>query len=244
MPRRGIIFKKGSVFHIISRAVEEREIFKKVEDCYRFIFQIYAANVGRPASNLHRQDIIKAGKAILSGGNIPQKFIVVEHQPLVGIFDFSLVVNHYHLLLVSNVENGVPLFMMKLNGGFAMFFNLKYGRMGSLFGSRYKSIPIKTNLQSHATSRYVSIVNPLDVYQPGWREDGLNNSSRAFTFLQNFEFSSFPDKIGNRKSKVLAPPKVFKKYGLDIHPRNKDYREFVQDFLKGRLSSFRAHLTE
>ena len=39
-----MLYLKGQPFHIISRAVDEKKIFDNDADCYRFIFQMYAAN--------------------------------------------------------------------------------------------------------------------------------------------------------------------------------------------------------
>ena len=81
------------------------------------------------------------------------------------------------------------------------------------------------------------MINPLDVFQPGWREDGLKNWQKAFGFLENYQFSSFPDKIGKRKSIILASAEVLEKY-LTISSKNpKDYQEFVENFLKERLGA-------
>ena len=219
--------------HVISRVVEERKIFDNDEDCLRFIFQIYAANVGRPAHNLWRQDIIKVAQSLLNGEEISSRFVIKEHEPLVHFLDFSLVVNHNHFYLLANQEKNIPIFMQKLNGGFAMFINLKYGRKGALFGSRYKSIITETQFQADAVSRYISVINPLDVFQPRWREEGLKNPKEAFEFLKNYQFSSFPDKIGERSSKILASPEILEKY-LTIGSDIKTYQEFVEEFLRER----------
>jgi len=234
MPYRRVIFEENQPFHITSRAVEERKIFEKEDDCYRFIFQVLAVNMGKPAPNLYRRDIIKATESLLQGEDVPAGFIIKQHAPLVSILDFSLVVNHYHFYLVSNIKNGISNFIKKLNISFAMYFNLKYHRKGSLFGSRYKSVPVETDFQANAVSRYVSIINPLDVYQGGWRENGLNNEKQAFDFLKRYKFSSFPDKIGERFSKIIAPKEVIEKYCPLQNLNSRDYSEFVKQFLKER----------
>lgn len=229
---------ENHLVHVISRAVEERKIFDDETDCFRYIFQVYSTNIGKPAYNLRRVDIIKIAQAILNGEKISSKFILKEHPPLVYFLDFSLVVNHSHFYLVSNIENGTAIFMRNLNNGFAKYFNLKYGRKGALFGSRYKRITIKDQLQSDAVSRYVGVINPLDIFQPGWRENGLENWQDALKFLENYQFSSFPDKIGKRKSSILAPADILDKY-LSISSNNKnDYQEFVKDFLKQRSGNY------
>lgn len=79
------------------------------------------------------------------------------------------------------------------------------------------------------------MINPLDVFQPGWREDSLKNINDAFAFLKKYEFSSFPDKIGERRSKILAPRDILEKY-LSINSE-RDYREFIEEFLKERSSN-------
>lgn len=237
MPFRGNIFEKGQPVHIISRAVEGRKIFSDDADCFRFIFQIYAANFGKPVRNLWRQDIIKIAQAILHGEEFSSKFVIKEHPPLVNFLDFSLVVNHNHFYLVPNIENAIPILMRNLNSGFAQYFNLKYNRQGILFEGRYRAVVVKNQHQSDAVSRYISTINPLDVFQPGWREEGLKNKKEAFNFLENYQFSSFPDKIGKRKSKILAPPEILEKY-LSLGPKEtKTYKEFAEDLLKQRSIS-------
>lgn len=237
MPIRGDIFEKGKVVHIISRAVEGRKIFDNEEDCLRFIFQSYAFNIGRPARNLWRQDVIKLANAILNGEEISSQFVIKEHEPLVSFLDFALVINHDHFFLVSNLDNAIPIYFKKLNNGFAQYFNLKYNRKGTLFDGRYRAVIAKTQFQADAISRYISVINPLDVFQPGWREDGLNNPTEAFKFLRSYKFSSFPDKVGARKSKILAPPDILEEY-LSINSEN-DYREFMEEFLRERSNNLR-----
>ncbi len=231
MPYRDRLFEEYQLFHIISRAVDEKKIFEYEDDRFRFILQVYAANIGRPAYNLRGKDVNKAARDLLQGIDPPANFIVKEHNPLVHILDFSLVMTHYHFYLAPVSKNSIPTFFGKLNNGFAKYFNLRHGRKGALFGSRYQSIPVKTDFQAEAVSRYVSIVNPLDIFQPGWREAGLKDLDRALEFLRNYQFSSFPDKIKERNSKILAPKEIREQYGIEFIDR-KDYLAFVNDFLK------------
>jgi len=245
MPYRRVYFEKNQPFHILSRAIEKEYIFNEITDCYRFIFQLYAANLGSPSPALWRTDKIKIAQALLNGEEISSKFIIKEHSPLVHILDFALVKTHYHLYLLPNVENGVSFYMKKLNGGFAKYFNLRHGRKDSLFGSRYKSIPVETDFQSAAVSRYISIINPLDVYQPGWREEGLRDSGEAFKFLENYQFSSFPDKIGKRRAKILAPDEISNRYFVTKSFKEKElYINFVKDFLRKKLISCQPFFLE
>lgn len=236
--RQEINFEKSIPCHIINRTVEKREIFADEEDCLRFIFQMFAANMGRPALNLYRRDIIRAARALLRGEEIPEKLIIVEHPPLVDILSFALVITHNHLILSSNIEKGIPKYLHKLNLGFAKHFNLKYERKGSLFNRPYKIIPIQTNFQLDAVLRYVNIKNPLDVYQPGWTKEGLRDKDGAFNFLHNCQFSSFPDLFGERNSKIIAPMPILEKYlGEEITKSKSEYIDFIEDYLQNKMIS-------
>jgi len=241
MPYR--FFEEKLPLHILSRAVESREIFKSEENCYRFIFQIYAANVGKPVFNIRRLDIIKTAQAILNGEEPSSKFIVKEHPPLVYLFDFVLPITHFHFYLLATSKKNLALFMKKLKGGFAKYFNLKNLRQGALFCGPYKSIQIENQTQSDAIVRYVTIINTLDIYQPGWREKGLRNWEGAFNFLENFEFSSFPDRIGKRKAKILAPEEIYEEYSLKIGGK-REFREFTENFLKEKFVSLNHFFLE
>lgn len=233
MPLRRSIFEIGHPVHIISRSVDERKIFENEDDCFRYVFQIYAANIGKPAPNLWRQDIIKIAQSILCGEKISDKFINKEHKPLVDFLDFSFVVNHVHFYLIPNIEKAISILMRNLNSGFAQYFNLKHNRHGILFDGRYRSVVVENQNQSDTVSRYVSVINPLDVFQPGWRENGLENRERAFNFLKNYIFSSFPDKIGVRASMILASPEILGRY-LTLGNDVKNYMDFVENFLNDR----------
>lgn len=200
-----IAFKENQPYHILSRATEGRPIFQNKEDAYRFLFQMYTTNYGSPALNLHRRDVQKAVEELLAGREMPEALYVKKHEPLVHFLSFAQVVNHYHFLLLSNVENGISIYMQKLNTAFAKYFNLKYSRRGILFEGRYKSVAIETESQLDAIIRYINVKNPLDVYQPRWREEGLKDENNAQSFLLEYPFSSFPDIFGDRSSKLLAP---------------------------------------
>ena len=154
----------------------------------------------------------------------------------VSILDFSLIANHYHLYLFANIENSVPIFIQKLNRGFSGYFNLKYGRKGHLFEGPYKSVATETENQGVAISRYVSVINPLDLYQPNWRKDGLRDWQKALSFLKSFSFSSFPDKIGERRSSILATQSILRQYSF-MGCSEKEVREFTERFLKEKDQS-------
>lgn len=243
--KKEIYFEKSIPYHVMSRAVEGKEIFANENDVLRFIFQMYAANFGSPVFNLHRQDIKKAALAILNGEEIPEKFIMVKHEPLVSFLSFALVINHHHFWLIQNVEGGISKYLQKVHGGFAKYFNLKYNRKDVLFQRESKIIPVMNDFQADALIRYINLKNPLDVYQPGWREKGLRDWEEAFKFLNEYQLSSFPDLFGKRNSKILAPKLIIEKYlGKEIIINKTEFTNFIKDYLKGNLASYHSLFLE
>lgn len=243
--RKEIYFEKSIPYHIINRAVEGRKILVDEDDVCRMIFQMYAENIGRPSPNIRRQDIKKVAYTLLNGEEIPKKFIIVEHPPLIYRLSFVFVINHRHELLFSNIKNGIPKYLQKANTGFAKYYNLKHKRKANLFERPYKIVPIKTNSQLDAIIRYINVKNSLDVYQPNWTEKGLKNLNGAWDFLNNYQFSSFSDLFGKRASKLLAPNSIIEKFlGEEISKGKKEYLKFIEDYLQKKLTSFRPLLLE
>lgn len=237
------MFEKNIPYHIITHAVEGKKLFNNEEDNLRFVFYSYVANTGHPASNLRRQDIKKAVRAILKGEELSNGFIIGEHPPLVYSLSFAQVVSHHHDVLISNTEDGISKYLQKLHTGFAKYLNLKYGRKTALFARRYKIVPIRTEFQLHAVIKYVNIKNTLDVYRPDWINKGLKDRSEAINFLNNYQFSSLPDLTGKRNSKLLAPREILEQY-LIKEITGEDYDKFINDYLEEKLASFKPFFLE
>lgn len=233
-----ISFEKFIPCHVLVRTVDRRTIFSDEEDCSRFIFQIYATNIGKPAFNLHRRDMIDVANRLLNGKEISENLVTDKGTPLVDILSFSLAKDHAHFIFSPNVENGIPRYMHKLNLSFAKYFNMKYKREGALFNKPYKIIPLKTNLQLDAVMRYINVKNTLDVYSSNWQE-GLENWQEAFGFLEKYKFSSYSDLFGKRSSKILASKPILDKYlGGEISKNKIENIDFIEDYLKEKMVSY------
>lgn len=67
---------------------------------------------------------------------------------------YCLMENHIHLLVWDREQN-VPLFMKRLAGNYALWFNRKYQRSGHLFESRYTSRAIESEDRLCTVFRYI-----------------------------------------------------------------------------------------
>lgn len=72
---------------------------------------------------------------------------------------WSLMPNHYHLLVISD-DGELPFFMRCLLTAFSMHFNNKYERVGHLFQNRYQTRLIAKETHLREAVRYIHL-NPL-----------------------------------------------------------------------------------
>jgi putative transposase len=75
------------------------------------------------------------------------------------IFAFCLMGNHYHVVMRID-ERGMSKGMCELNGTYALLFNAKHDRINHLFGKRYWSEELETELRFRTACRYV-VRNPV-----------------------------------------------------------------------------------
>lgn len=194
MPRRKEkLFVQGKPYHVLNKAIDGKPIFNSEEDCSRFVFQMYAANVGSPAPNLHRLDMQEAARKILKGDRPPEKFFANSHEPLVEFFSFVLAQDHYEFGLVPVVRNGIPFYMQKLNLAFAKYFNKKNQRQGPLFETRFRASAITTPAQLNALVKSLNIQNVIEISE----------------HPKTYPYSSFPDLFSKRRSLFIASETLF-----------------------------------
>ena len=240
MPKRKeSLIEKIRPYHIVARATDGKGIFEAEEDSSRFIFQMYSANIGRPALNLYRKDIKKAAQALLSGEQLPKGFVIKEHDPLVDMFSFALVKDHYHLGLVPAQKEGIPKFMQKLNLAYAKYFNMKYKRQGALFEGRFAGAPITSPAQLNVILRYINIKKVLDVYESGWQGQNSQDKKTPLDFLGLYPYSSFPDLFQNRSSQLVSQEvrsTLRKMFGEDFFTQIEDHVDSSKNFMKDQAN--------
>lgn len=241
MPRRKEqVHVTGRPYHIYSRAVDGRKIFEAKEDCSRFLFQMYAANIGSPVPNIHRHDMQEIMQSLLQGGEDAGKLVRVEHEPLVEFFSYALVGDHYHLGIVPTVKEGISKYMQKLNLGFAKYYNLKHGRRGSLFETRFRVAPIRTPRHLKALVHHINVKNVVDVYEPEWEAKGVEDHDDAVRFLKEYPYSSFPDIFHERNS-IFLPPlarQELRKF-IKISGESKEIQEILSEYKENQHSGLR-----
>ena len=142
-------------------------------------------------------------------------------------YAWALIPNHVHLLLQTG-PTPLSTLMRSLLTGYAVYFNLRYKRVGHLFQNRYKSILCDKESYLLQLIRYIHL-NPL----------------RAGLVKDIKELNSFPwcgHSIIVGKQSVLWQDKkaILSHFGSTLHGARKKYIQFV---IKGIPEEQRSDLT-
>ena len=114
--------------------------------------------------------------------------------PLVELLAFALMPNHFHLIIREIKKDGIIKFMTKM-GGYSIYFNKQYDRVGPLFQSRYKAVPVRSDQQLYRVFSYVQ-TNPVQLWDKKWKNMKVNDAKSAIEKLEEYKWSSYRDYIG------------------------------------------------
>ncbi|MDD5195877.1 MAG: transposase [Candidatus Omnitrophica bacterium] len=185
----------GEIYHVFNRGVDKRIVFTGDNDYFRFIFSLYECNDANEVVMRDRigERLVRNSKAISIGSTYGDS----KREPIVEIIAFTLMPNHYHLILRQVVEGGISLFMKKLGNSYTGYFNGKHERkgMGALFQGRFKIVRVGDNDQFLHLVEYI-FSNPVEIIEPGWKEEGIKNTKKAIEFLNDYRWSSYLDSVG------------------------------------------------
>ena len=178
------VFANNELYHVYNRGVEKRNLFMDEEDYSRFVHNLYDFNDHSPVLNVKYyfdQQSRTVQSRVLKGRKEPRKL-------LVDILVFTMMPNHFHLLLRQKRENGISRFMQKLGTGYSMYFNKKYERVGALFQGKFKASHVNEEIYFIHLPHYIH-TNPLELSCRG---------QTPIAFLSDYRWSSFPDYIGKK----------------------------------------------
>jgi len=194
---RKIAFVPNEWYHCYNRGVDKKIIFKNTADYRRFIMLLYACN------STKRLILSNFGKNYVG----PSLDLIVKAErgeQLVDIGAYALMPNHYHLLLRECTPGGITSFMRKIGTGYAMSFNIKYKRTGTLFSSRFQARHVLDDRYMRRLVHYIH-ANPVELFEPEFKKGVIKNRTILQQKLLSYQYSSFPDyqKKVNRLEKIL-----------------------------------------
>ena len=220
-------FVEDQIYHIYNRGVEKRNIFLDDKDYLRFIHDLFELNNEERDPNI--------GYYFKNTQDMKVRPSYFERKPrklLVEILVFTLMPNHFHLLLRQKKETGIVKFMQKLGTGYSMYFNKKYNRVGGLFQGSFKAVLVDKEPHFLYLPHYIHL-NPLELlnYEGsstfiGWKGE--------MEFLRNYRWSSFLDYIGERN----FPSVTSREFLLNNFEGEENYRKEVENRLRENHKDF------
>jgi putative transposase len=232
MARRKVQFVNGEIYHIVIRAVDGINLFRDTKDYLRMIHDLFEFNDENPVPSRFRVRHYRNKIVVTRKGNVTLKFKEKgkKRKMLVEILALCLMPNHIHLLVRQLQEGGISKFMKKL-GGYAIYYNKKYGRKGHLFQDKFQAILIENNEQLKTAFVYIH-TNPVAIIYPGWKEKGIKNAKRAIKYVENYRWSSYPDYLGKKN----CPSLTSREFLLRVMGGKEGCRNFVNAWLKFKQS--------
>ena len=192
--------KEGYIYHVFTRSIAGFKVFRAKADYLRLVETIKFYRFLKPPTRL---------SAYLALKNKEKFFLAymrdIPH--IVDILAYCLMPTHIHLLLVQTYENGISQFMKCVLDSYTRYFNLKTGRKGPLWQSRFKHVLIEDEEQLMHVTRYIHL-NPATEHLVAKPED--------------WNFSSYREYIGTTEERLCNFEKYFT---VDHHY----YRKFVEN---------------
>ena len=186
-------------------------------DYKRFVALLYTMNQN---SSFRMDNFLRENK-----NNLENIFKEKRETTLVSILGYCLMPNHFHLILYEHIEGGISKFMGKLLTAYSMYFNTKYERSGPLLTRPFRSKHINSESQYMWIFSYLHL-NPISIIDKKWKEERIENKKEAKEFIEKYQFSSYPDFLGNQRLESVIIdfariPEYIKNLELDFKTQEK-----------------------
>ena len=140
-------------------------------------------------------------------------FLVMLHSATrrhrVDVHGYTLMTTHTHLYLTPTTAHGTAKAMHLLGLRYVMYFNRKYGRVGTLWTGPYRDKAITDERYWLTCLRYIEL-NPV--------------RAKLVVRPEQYQWSSYRAHALDSRPSWLAPHPVFDALGADIDRRQAAYR--------------------
>ncbi len=186
MARQNVSIVSGEKYHVFNRGVDKRDIFLDKFDYLRFYNYLIYFNSHTPTKSYR----------LAKSNHKP------DSKKLVNIIAYSLLPNHFHLIIEPITDKGLSEFIKRVTGSYTTYFNEKNDRSGVLFQGRYKKVHVETSEQFEYLFAYVNenhFVHGIDIQRELYHSSSLHYQgifkSKILSPMHDYNFS---------KNKALA----------------------------------------
>ena len=125
----------------------------------------------------------------------------------IKILAYCIMDNHAHILIYTEKISDLSGYMNSVNTSFGLYYNKMNSRVGYVFKSRYKSVPIRSQKQLYRTLAYIHL-NPVN--------------AKMCKYPELYLYSSYNDFI--KKRGIIFKPETFQLLNL----MQDDYIDFFK----------------
>ena len=195
-------------YHCYNRGVDKRITCGTESDYRRFEQLLYLSNDHQSKSRASLPDEISNEKI----------FMMLREAPLVSIAAYTLMPNHFHLVMQEIVEGGITRFMHKIGTAYTMYFNTKNERTGNLFVKPFHSKHVADGRYLKYLVQYIHL-NAAELFEPQWKEGNVKNIHNLEKSLRIYHHSSLPDYLGSdRVTRNIVSHDAFNLLHDDLPP--------------------------
>jgi len=224
----------GSILHVIKRGARGMDIVRDEHDRRRFATSLYYLNDTYLDTNW-----VEATK-LCRPFEWPEHW--PEREPLVHILAWTLLSNHFHLLIEEIREGGTAKFMQRLCGSMSATFNAKYSETGSLFQGSYKSKNVDGDSYLRYLTFYIQVKNVFDMY-PGGLAKAITHFEKAWEWALHHPYSSLYAYVFGTDSPIIEKSFLSELYP-DHHAFKKEAHEMLMLHMRNHDKKYSPLLLE
>ena len=120
----------------------------------------------------------------------------IFREPLVDIFSYCLMPNHFHIGCKEKNEKSIETFIHRVCTAYSMYYNIKYKHSGTIFQGQYKEKHVDNDEYLRYLIEYIHL-NPFGIEEPHLlRSAKQEYKDEAIAYSKTYEYSSFKDYLG------------------------------------------------
>jgi len=139
-------FAPGNILHIYNRGNNKEKIFFDNQDYKAFLFRL-GLSLGFTEKELNKEKLIAMPYSRIRITNTDKNNFKLHA--------FSLMPNHFHLLIEQVGDTPISNLMLKVCTSYVKYINKKYKRVGHIFQDQFKAVLMENNTQLIWTSTYI-----------------------------------------------------------------------------------------
>jgi hypothetical protein len=188
---------KGAILHCFNRGVLGRDIFDNETDRWRFLEIMRYKNHETAIPRWHSKI-----KQEVEAHHMPWPDDWDSHKPLVSIAGYTLMDNHFHLILEETQEGGIASFMRKLANSYIGYKQAKDDECERLFRGTYQSTRVLFDNDLRLLFVYVLIKNNLERLNGGI-EPALDDFDTALQEVRKYPFTSLAGHLEDKEDPIV-----------------------------------------